>query len=206
MMRVLGNRLTYHSPSRGFSMEMGAAITVLIAARNGIPVSTTNCIVGSTVGVGIASGGFKNVNWKLAGFTLLTWIFTVPTTAVVSGALYAFGTFTPSFFCTKYTVQLSFTQNGTVVPSNMINATTKLSIKSNMLPQFVDAVTKVPGDVTGTNLDKTMTFCKPIKTPFPSAPRNQLTSHFNLRPATTVVTLASNHKPPTDSPGCQYMT
>ena len=39
MMRVLGNRLTFHSPSRGFSMELGAAITVLIAARNGIPVS-----------------------------------------------------------------------------------------------------------------------------------------------------------------------
>ena len=44
MMRVLGNRLTYHSPTRGFAMELASAITVLIAARNGIPVSTTNCI------------------------------------------------------------------------------------------------------------------------------------------------------------------
>ena len=172
MMRVLGNRLTYHSPSRGFSMEMGAAITVLIAARNGIPVSTTNCIVGSTVGVGIASGGFKNVNWKLAGFTLLTWIFTVPTTAVVSGALYAFGSFTPSFGCTKYTVALSFTQNGTVVPSSMVNATTKLSVTSTMLAQQVDPVTKVPGVVTGTGVDKSMIFCEPTRNQPQSRPRN----------------------------------
>lgn len=69
MMRVLGNRLTFHSPTRGFCMEMGAAITVLIAARNGIPVSTTNCIVGATVGVGLAGGNWRGVNWKLFGFS-----------------------------------------------------------------------------------------------------------------------------------------
>jgi sodium-dependent phosphate transporter len=43
-------------------MEMGAAITVLIAARNGIPVSTTNCIVGATMGVGLMNYDFKSVN------------------------------------------------------------------------------------------------------------------------------------------------
>jgi hypothetical protein len=33
IMRVLGNRLTLHSPSRGFSMELGSAITVLLASQ-----------------------------------------------------------------------------------------------------------------------------------------------------------------------------
>jgi sodium-dependent phosphate transporter len=32
-MRNLGNRLTLHSPSRGFSMELGAVITVILATR-----------------------------------------------------------------------------------------------------------------------------------------------------------------------------
>lgn len=32
-MRNLGNRLTLHSPSRGFAMELGAAIAVIIATR-----------------------------------------------------------------------------------------------------------------------------------------------------------------------------
>lgn len=29
-MRVLGNNLTYQSPSRGFCMDVGSAITILI--------------------------------------------------------------------------------------------------------------------------------------------------------------------------------
>lgn len=103
MMRVLGNRLTFHSPSRGFSMELGAAITVLIAARNGIPVSTTNCIVGSTVGVGLASSGYKSVNWKLALKTLGYWIITLPVTGVVSGLLFAFASYAPNIQCKPYT-------------------------------------------------------------------------------------------------------
>ena len=163
MMRVLGNRLCFHSPSRGFSMEMGAAITVLIAARNGIPVSTTNCIVGSTIGVGVASGGLKNVNWRLALFTLGTWIITVPTTALVSGSLYAFGSFTPSFGCTKYTVALSFKNatGATVSAADVASGgyAPTLAVTSNMLPGQVTDLTAVPGTVTATaTLDKSMTF------------------------------------------------
>jgi phosphate/sulfate permease len=33
IMRNLGNRLTLHSPSRGFSMELGSAITVILATQ-----------------------------------------------------------------------------------------------------------------------------------------------------------------------------
>lgn len=33
IMKVLGNRLTLHSPSRGFSMELGAAVTIILATR-----------------------------------------------------------------------------------------------------------------------------------------------------------------------------
>lgn len=32
-MRNLGNRLTLHSPSRGFAMELGSAVTVVLATR-----------------------------------------------------------------------------------------------------------------------------------------------------------------------------
>ena len=89
MMRVLGNRLCFHSPSRGFSMEMGAAITVLIAARNGIPVSTTNCIVGATMGVGLMNAKLHAVNWKLFGTTFFLWCITLPFCAILSGCIYA---------------------------------------------------------------------------------------------------------------------
>jgi sodium-dependent phosphate transporter len=51
IMRNLGNRLTLHSPSRGFSVELGSAITVILATRLALPISTTQCITGATVGV-----------------------------------------------------------------------------------------------------------------------------------------------------------
>lgn len=41
IMRNLGNRLTLHSPSRGFSMELASAITVILATRLSLPISTT---------------------------------------------------------------------------------------------------------------------------------------------------------------------
>lgn len=46
LIRNLGNRITLHSPSRGFCMELGAALTVVMATRLALPVSTTQCIIG----------------------------------------------------------------------------------------------------------------------------------------------------------------
>lgn len=42
VMRNLGNRLTLISPSRGFCMELGSAVTILIATRLSLPVSTVS--------------------------------------------------------------------------------------------------------------------------------------------------------------------
>ncbi|WWD03280.1 hypothetical protein V865_001331 [Kwoniella europaea PYCC6329] len=87
IMAVLGNKLTMHSPSRGFSMEFGAAITVLLASQYGIPVSTTMCITGATMGVGLLSSGFKGVNWRSLGWIFLGWVLTVPVAGVAAGCL-----------------------------------------------------------------------------------------------------------------------
>lgn len=46
LMRNLGNRITQHSPTRGYSMELGTAITVLMASKLSLPISTTQCITG----------------------------------------------------------------------------------------------------------------------------------------------------------------
>ncbi|WVQ79651.1 hypothetical protein IAT38_001751 [Cryptococcus sp. DSM 104549] len=87
IMAVLGNRLTMHSPSRGFSMELGSSITVLLASQYGIPVSTTMCITGATAGVGIVSGGIKSLNWRAFGWILLGWVLTVPIAGTAAGCL-----------------------------------------------------------------------------------------------------------------------
>ncbi|KAJ2926674.1 hypothetical protein H1R20_g10430, partial [Candolleomyces eurysporus] len=87
IMRVLGNRITLMSPSRGFSMELGSSITVILAAQYGIPVSTTMCIVGSTIGVSLCNGDWRATNWRAIGWIFLGWVMTVPIAATFSGCL-----------------------------------------------------------------------------------------------------------------------
>ncbi|KAH7346637.1 phosphate-repressible phosphate permease-like protein [Rhexocercosporidium sp. MPI-PUGE-AT-0058] len=87
IMRNLGNRLTLHSPSRGFSMELGSACTVVMATRLALPVSTTQCIVGATVGVGLCNGELKSINWRMVLWIYGGWIITLPCTGIISGCL-----------------------------------------------------------------------------------------------------------------------
>lgn len=87
IMRVLGNRLTLHSPSRGFSMELGSAITIIVATRLKLPVSTTQCITGATVGVGLCSGTWRSINWRMVAWVYMGWIVTLPVAGIISGCL-----------------------------------------------------------------------------------------------------------------------
>ncbi|KAJ5978014.1 hypothetical protein N7501_001356 [Penicillium viridicatum] len=87
IMKVMGNKITYHSPSRGSSMEMGAAITVLVFSQFSLPVSTSMCITGATVGVGLCNGTYKAVNWQRVGLLLAAWIMTIPIAGTIGGCL-----------------------------------------------------------------------------------------------------------------------
>ncbi|KAJ5279188.1 hypothetical protein N7478_004560 [Penicillium angulare] len=87
IMKVMGNKITYHSPSRGSSMEMGAALTVLIFSQYSLPVSTSMCITGATVGVGLCNGTLKAVNFQRVGLLLLAWIMTIPIAGTLGGCL-----------------------------------------------------------------------------------------------------------------------
>ena len=89
IMRNLGNRLTLHSPSRGFSMELGSAITVILATRLALPISTTQCITGATVGVGLCSGTLRAINWKMVAWIYAGWIVTLPVAGIIAGCLMA---------------------------------------------------------------------------------------------------------------------
>lgn len=97
LMRNLGNRITLHSPSRGFCMELGAALTVVMATRLALPVSTTQCIIGATVGVGLCAGDYKAINWRMVAWSYSAWIVTLPSTAVISGLIMAFTINAPSW-------------------------------------------------------------------------------------------------------------
>ena len=77
-------------------MEMGAAITVLMASRIGLPISTTQCITGATMAVGLLNGA-RGVNWKRFAGIFLAWIVTMPFVGIYAGLLLLFLASNPNF-------------------------------------------------------------------------------------------------------------
>lgn len=87
IMGVLGNKMILQSPSRGFAIEFGAAITVVMATQLAIPVSTTQCAVGATVFVGLCNQDIRGVNWRMVTWCYLGWFITLPVAGIISGVI-----------------------------------------------------------------------------------------------------------------------
>ncbi|CAD7080941.1 unnamed protein product [Hermetia illucens] len=112
VIETIGNDLTKITPSTGFTIEVGAAMTVLLASKIGLPISTTHCKVGSVVFVGYFSSSKdkrrskkpdeeepseimgndgaverKPVDWQLFRNIIYAWVVTVPIAALLSAAI-----------------------------------------------------------------------------------------------------------------------
>lgn len=82
VMETIGKKITELTPTRGFCAEFGAASTILLASRLGLPISTTHCIVGAVLGVGTARG-ISALNLRTVREIVLSWIITIPSSAIV---------------------------------------------------------------------------------------------------------------------------
>ncbi|WYZ35266.1 hypothetical protein EsH8_I_001542 [Colletotrichum jinshuiense] len=97
IIKAMGNKLTQLSPTRGFAMELGAAITVLLASRLGLPVSTTQCLTGAVIGVALMNFDVRAVNWRQVAFIFSGWLVTLPCAGLIGGLLMAMSLNTPQF-------------------------------------------------------------------------------------------------------------
>ncbi|KAI9158078.1 Phosphate-repressible phosphate permease pho-4 [Paramyrothecium foliicola] len=97
IIRSLGNKITQVSPTRGFSMELGAAITVLLASRLGLPVSTTQCLTGAVIGVSLMNLDFSATNWRQLAWIFGGWVLTLPSAGLIAGLLTVMALNTPQF-------------------------------------------------------------------------------------------------------------
>ena len=96
IMEVIGKKITYISPSRGFAAELATALTVSFASKYGIPISSTQCITGGVIGIAICDSGLKNMNWKIIGKIFVSWIFTILVTGGLSAAIFSQGIYSPN--------------------------------------------------------------------------------------------------------------
>jgi phosphate/sulfate permease len=81
IMQTIGEKITILTPTRGFSAEFAAAITILSASKLGLPVSSTHALVGAVLGVGMARG-FSSLNMKVIRSIFLSWMATIPLSAL----------------------------------------------------------------------------------------------------------------------------
>lgn len=83
IVKTMGMKLTKLKPVHGFCAETAGALTIFLATTLGIPVSTTHTIAGSIVGVGMTTN-LAGIKWKIAMRIVMSWIVTIPFSALVA--------------------------------------------------------------------------------------------------------------------------
>ncbi|MDB4371401.1 inorganic phosphate transporter, partial [Mariniblastus sp.] len=89
VIKTVGEKITELTPSRGFSAEFAAAITILGASvlPIGLPISTTHTLVGAVLGVGLARG-INALNLKTMRNIVAGWAITIPAGAILCMIFY----------------------------------------------------------------------------------------------------------------------
>lgn len=86
IIQTLGFKLTKLEPIHGFAAETTASAIIGAASHFGIPVSTTQVISSSILGVGTARKG-SIINWGIFGRIVWAWVLTLPLTFCLAGLL-----------------------------------------------------------------------------------------------------------------------
>lgn len=114
--QAMGARMAKLSPARGFCAELCTAIVIMVAAQYGLPTSSSQCITGGIIGVGIAEGT-GGVNWLFFAKTFAAWAGTVIVVGLFTAGLFAQGVFSPSMTCSS---QMAVYEAGIVGTSRSI--------------------------------------------------------------------------------------
>ncbi|KLV11221.1 MULTISPECIES: inorganic phosphate transporter [Photobacterium] len=83
VMATVGTGITELTPSRGFAAQLATASTVVLASGTGLPISTTQTLVGAVLGVGFARG-IAALNLGVVRNIVASWVVTLPAGALLS--------------------------------------------------------------------------------------------------------------------------
>ena len=89
--RAMGVKLAKLSPTRGMCAELATALIIMIGAQYTLPTSSSQCIVGAIVGIGVMEG-LTGVNWKQFIEQFASWVLTLLLIGVCTAAVFSQGT------------------------------------------------------------------------------------------------------------------
>ncbi|QWU06096.1 inorganic phosphate transporter [Heyndrickxia coagulans] len=87
IIKTVGGNIMKIRPINGVAADLSSAFIIFGATFIHLPVSTTHVISSSILGVGSAHR-IKGVKWDTAKRMVITWVITLPISAVLSGAIY----------------------------------------------------------------------------------------------------------------------
>jgi PiT family inorganic phosphate transporter len=89
LIRTLGGKIFRIKPIDGFASQLASTVVILGASLVGGPVSTTQVVSSSIMGVGAAERKNK-VRWGVGKNIATAWVVTIPATAIMAAGLYWF--------------------------------------------------------------------------------------------------------------------
>ena len=87
VMRTIGTKITALTPTSGFCATVADALTVVIASRTAMPVSTTHIAVGAVMGVGMARG-IAAIDLRVIGSIFASWVVTLPAGGILAALFF----------------------------------------------------------------------------------------------------------------------
>ena len=95
---AIGEKLCKITPSRGVAIELSSALVIITGSRLKIPLSTTHCQVGATIGVGLLENtkSCSGINCKVFTKTAVGWIVTCIIVGLTAALLTAQGSYSPN--------------------------------------------------------------------------------------------------------------
>jgi PiT family inorganic phosphate transporter len=87
VIRTVGRKFYKIEPIDAFCSQLASASVILTGSLTGSPVSATQVLSSSIMGVG-AAGRPNKVRWKIAQDIGIAWLLTIPTTALLAAGIY----------------------------------------------------------------------------------------------------------------------